>query len=288
MIRITRADAHGVELDAFANGARVYLDNWAIIYLAKRDPIRRKRFVEALCAKGDLLFSITNVAELVGPKGQSAESVKSFLNELGAHWVPVTLNPFDIMAVERIGADPNRSFISKGLLLSYVENRMATYPRSEIIDLSETFFRLGPILDWVADSEQILNNSKKFDALMKTVREYHDRYEQNSGRLDLRFRVFNPLQRASFTCANLMRTLIEESKAHPAKTGDGMDFCHAVVGSAFAHFAALDKPWKRRVESLPKPNAVARIYSEPELDQMVTDIESWAHLDEQVLFKAIP
>ena len=72
-----------------------------------------------------------------------------------------------------------------------------------------------------------------------------------------------------------MRTLIEESKAYQAKKGDGMDFCHAVVGSAFAHFAAFDKQWKRRVESLPQPNGLARIYYEPELDQMVTDIESW-------------
>lgn len=275
MIRITCADAHGVEINAFANGSRVYLDHCAIIDFAKGDPVRRQRFVQALCANGDLLFSITNVAELVGPKGKSAESVKSFLNALGAHWVPVTLNPFDLMAVERTGADPNKSFISKELLLSYVESRMATYPPSKIVNFSDDFFQLGPILDWVAESEKVLDSSRKFDDLMATVRDYHDRYERNFGRRDLAFRVFNPMYRASFTCTNLMRTLIEESKAHRAKKGDGMDFCHAVAGSAFAHFAALDKHWKRRVESLPKPNGLSRIDSAHELEQMVTDLESW-------------
>jgi hypothetical protein len=47
------------------------------------------------------------------------------------------------------------------------------------------------------------------------------------------------------------------------------------MGSAFASVAALDKHWKRRVEGLPKPNGLARIYSKPDLDTMVADIESW-------------
>jgi len=66
-----------VELDAFADEMLVYLDTWAIIDLAKRDLARRRRFVEAISAKGDLLFSLANVAELAGPKGKSAETIRS-------------------------------------------------------------------------------------------------------------------------------------------------------------------------------------------------------------------
>jgi hypothetical protein len=55
------------------------------------------------------------------------------------------------------------------------------------------------------------------------------------------------------------------------KKGDGSDFCHAVMASAFATAATLDKHWKRRVEGLPKPNQLARIYYQPELDKMVAD-----------------
>jgi hypothetical protein len=46
------------------------------------------------------------------------------------------------------------------------------------------------------------------------------------------------------------------------------------LGSAFANFATLDKHWKRRVEHLPKPNPLARIYYEREIEEMITDIES--------------
>ena len=58
------------------------------------------------------------------------------------------------------------------------------------------------------------------------------------------------------------------------KKGDGADFCHVVIASSFASFPALDKHWKRRIERIPKPNELARIYDEPEIDKMILDIES--------------
>ena len=53
-----------------------------------------------------------------------------------------------------------------------------------------------------------------------------------------------------------------------------MDFCHAIVASSFANIAALDKKWKRRIEALPEPNNLAKIYCQPELDDMVSAIEA--------------
>jgi hypothetical protein len=41
------------------------------------------------------------------------------------------------------------------------------------------------------------------------------------------------------------------------KRGDGIDLCHAVIGSSFGSVVTLDKHWKRRVEELPKPNGLA-------------------------------
>ena len=48
------------------------------------------------------------------------------------------------------------------------------------------------------------------------------------------------------------------------------------MASAFASVGTLDRQWKRRVDGLPKPNQLAHIYYEPELDIMVDEIE--AHL----------
>ena len=275
MIRFATSNSHQMEFHVSANGLRVYVDHWAIIRLATGDASRRSRFVNAICAHGDLLFSTTNAAELGGPQGKSADTVRNFLDELGSHWVPVELNPFKVMEREWKGMDPSRTCISEDFFDAYVRNRTTDYaPGLGIIDVTKDFFSLGAIVKWVAKSGRLREQSAKFDGLMATIRNYYDRYVANSGRLDLRFRVFNPSYRASFACWNLIRTLIEESRAYQTQPGDGMDFCHAVIGSAFGHFAALDKKWKRRIEGLPKPNGLARIYYEPELGQMVMGIEA--------------
>jgi hypothetical protein len=106
---------------------------------------------------------------------------------------------------------------------------------------------------------------------------YAQEFERDAKSLDRRWPrlPFNASKPASFTFGNLMRTLIMEAKTSPLKKGEGLDFCHAVLASSYSTFATLDKHWKRRVENLPKPNRLARIYSAPELDQMVTDIESF-------------
>ena len=70
---------------------------------------------------------------------------------------------------------------------------------------------------------------------------------------------------------------MKEAKSYRLKNGDGRDFCHSVVGAAYGSLAALDKHWKRRVEALPKPNGLAKIYYEPELGQLVNDLEGYAN-----------
>lgn len=64
-------DATVLTFNMSVNGAVVYLDNWAIYDLAERDPLRRERFLSAVHSGIDLLFSVTNAAELSGPQGPS-------------------------------------------------------------------------------------------------------------------------------------------------------------------------------------------------------------------------
>jgi hypothetical protein len=271
---IASSGIDGLIFTASANGLRVYLDNWAVIELAKHDSPRRARFVAAICKGGDLLFSSTNAAELIGPKGQSFEAVKVFLDQLGPHWIPVELNPFKVKERERNGMGLE-SCISKDFMTAYFRNRVArcTPGSGEIIDMSDNFFKLSSVVDWVAQDKSIRKKSEEFDDLLKGIRERQVEYERNQSRAVQQVRAFNPLTPATFACDNLIRTLIVESKAYSVEPGDGFDFCHAVIGSAFAHVATLDKNWKRRVENLPQPNGLARIYYRPELDTMVADIE---------------
>ena len=260
---------------ARAAGFPVYLDTWAIIGLARGDPSRRERFVNAVRAGSDLLFSVANAVELTGPKGKTFDVVKSFLDELGPHWVPIELNPFEVLEREQRGVSRAESCIAEDFMNAYFRDRTAhNSPGSgEIIFPGPEFFRLGVVLDWVANSESLPKQLEEFDDLLRTLRALRPRYEQAPFLLDQQFQTFNPSQPATFVCGNLSKALIIESKSHPVKKGDGMDFCHAVMGTAFASFATLDNNWKRRVDAFPTPNRLAHVYSPRELDQMVTDME---------------
>ena len=89
MIRATsETDGAFLTVNASVSGPVVYLDSWAIGYLAEGDLQRRRRFIEAMRGM-DLLFSVTNAAELSGPQGRSADMVRAFLDEIGPRWVPV-------------------------------------------------------------------------------------------------------------------------------------------------------------------------------------------------------
>jgi hypothetical protein len=272
MIRAT-----STRLEVSVSGLVVYLDTWAIGELAEHNPSRRRRFVQAVRAGVDLLFSVTNAAELSGPKGRSAEAVREFLDEIGPRWFPAEHNPTEIVRREEAGANSNAVCASKEFMGSYFSHVMRNYPprSGKVVEMSDKFLRLGAMLDWVAPQrESNRAGSAKWDQVLKEkLGKCAEQRKRDVKWLDKMFpRIpFDPARRGSFVFHNLLRTLVVE--ANQLKPGDGLDFCHAVVASAYASFAALDKNWKRRVLSLPKPNSLARIYYKPELDSMVTDME---------------
>ncbi len=273
MIRATSSnDGSSFVFSATVRGFPIYLDNWAIGDLAEGDRLRRKRFVAAVCNGGaDLMFSVTNAAQLWGPLGKSFDAVKSFLNEVGPNWFPVELDPFMVVQREQNGANSSRSCVSEGFMKAYFVNRRACCSPDSGTDLSEAFSGLGEVLDWVGiHRDSLREQAVKLDAIMReTLNKHRTKYKRNPSPA----MPFNPSQPATFASVNLVRTLILES--NQLKPGDALDFFHAVMASAFASVAALDKHWKRRVESLPKPNGLAHIYYQPELDKMVRDIELW-------------
>lgn len=282
MIRATSGiDGPPLTFNATVGGLAIYLDNFSLVELARHDPPRRRRFIDALHSGAELLFSVTNAAELAGLQGRSLDAVRTFLDEVGPHWFPVELDPFEVVKREGNGASQAESCLSKRFLKDYFTDTFANvFPNSgKVIDLSQDSIRLGAVLDWVSPQRNsILRGAADLDdALIKRICTHRTEFERNPPWLDQKFPIllFNPTMPATFVYVNLVRTLIVEAKAYQLKKGDGLDFCHAVMASAFASIATLDKHWKRRIEDLPKPNGLARIYYQPELDTMVTDIEFW-------------
>lgn len=276
MIRATSRPDGSIVLNASVSGPVVYLDNWAFIELAKKDPSRRKRFLDAIRSGADVLFSVTNAAELSGPKGQSADAVRTLLDEIGPHWYPAKLDATEAVKLELKGEDPARACLDEEFFKTYVADRMRTYSESgTIIDFSDKFFSLAAILDRLGPQwESISKSSASFDELLKNkMSAVRALSKRDPLLLDKKFPwiQFDSTRPACFAYFNLLRIMAVESNS--LTKGDGMDFCHAVIGCAFANFTTLDTTWKRRLDNLPKPNWLARRYVHAELDQMITDIE---------------
>ena len=179
----------------------------------------------------------------------------------------------------RISGIAGGDCLADGLLRAFFTNRTSEHvPGSGlVIDLSEGFFKLGAFVDWLAPQRNhFLSQRRGFDDFLKEkVPLLRTKHKRNPGWLDhaLPQPRYHPSRAATFAFNCFMRDLVCDS-GYQVKKGDGMDFCHAVVASAFATFATLDKQWKRRAENLPKPNRVSRIYYEPELGSMISDIEA--------------
>jgi hypothetical protein len=278
VIRTTINSSGQPAFAASVDGIAIYLDNWAIKNFAKGDAKLRERFVATVNDGADVLFSAAHVVEILGPQGRSSEAFRTFLNQLGAHWYPVEANVFTVLERESRGMSGSDCIFDEEFLKAYFQSGTAANTRGsgKVIDLSASFFNLGAFIDWMASSRaDFVDLLRQYDQTMEDhLVKLRTRFKKEPAWLDkgLPAIPFSPSSTARFAFVHLMRDLITD-RGVQFRAGDAMDLGHAVVASAFANFATLDKQWKKRVENLPKPSRNPRVYYEPELEDMVTDLE---------------
>jgi hypothetical protein len=243
------------------------------------DSSLRDRFVAAVHSGAEILFSMGHAVEIAGAQGDSLVAVKAFLDELGPHWFPVELKVEEVKQREQRGMGRSACCFDEDVLRSFFSQRTSdcTPGSGRVIDLSPQFFSLGAYVDWLAPSRTyFLQKSAEFDDMLKSqFNLLRAKSKKNPGWLDwaLPEMPFNQQLAANFAHRYFMRNLIRD-RGTQIRKGDGMDFCHAVMATAFSNFATLDKQWKARVESLPKPNGAPRVYYRPEIGAMVDDLEA--------------
>jgi len=277
MMRLRAQDASLLKADVSIEGVSVFLDQFALHRLAMGDGSRPTRFTQAMRTGGDLIFSVSNAVELAGLKGKSFDGVKEFLKDLGANWFPIEMDPKEVSDREVSGLNRADSFASKKFVSDFTQDRILKQPKGEVI-LSERFFDLSWVMDWLsAQRDSVIEGKKELDeALRERVLALRVKFETDANWLDTGFPAmpYNTQIPCTFAYAHVMRKLILEAKSYHLKKGDGIDFCQAVLASSIATIATLDKHWKRRIEELPKPNGLAHIYYDSELDTMVEDFET--------------
>ncbi len=278
MIRFTAVDGIPVCEAELTGRYGVYLDNDALIDLSRGDGDRRSRFLRAIGRRGTLLFSFANAIEVAGPKGDSAEAVRDLLDGVGPHWIPLELNPWRVSERER-QLGPARAPVSESFMLAYFQRRAydLSPEGSKVLDLSSDFFRLGAVLDWAQEErDAIRTDAERMDQLLKArLAELRQDFEKDPRSLDTAFPPvpYDSHWPTTFVFFNLMRALVREAKAFQFKEHDCLDLCHAVVAAGCGSVATLDKQWKRRIEELPKPNELAKMYYRAELDDLVRLLE---------------
>ncbi|MGE0361455.1 MAG: hypothetical protein AB7H93_12190 [Vicinamibacterales bacterium] len=259
-----------------SRGLPVYLDHCAMVQLAKGNAHRRKRFLRVLDAGADLLFSVGNGWEMAGPLGSTADALRDFLDGVGPNWFPVELDAHAVVGRELQGGVGPEACVSEKFAKDLI--RLATRPQGRIVACDSTVFNLGAVFDWMGPQRDELEQAKiEFDeVLVRRIDGYRAKHERDATWLDGAFPdfgFFNPRMPCTFTYMHVVRTLVREAKAYRLKKGDAADFSHAVIGSSFARAVVLDKHWKRRIDGLPKPHNLAKVYAVSELDAFVSDLE---------------
>ncbi len=279
MLETVGTTATHVTIRAMARKVGVYLDNFAIIDIAKGDASRRERFLEAFWNGADLLFSTTNAAEITGPTSErSVNSIRSFLDAIGPNWVPIDgIGVVEVMNREAAGNGNKEACVCNWFLNQFFAGRNIQLHGEQRLGMVDAdFFKLSFVLDWLQRQRE--DNRGRLADFDKTLRLQLERFRQAFDRNKSGFHklvpppIFDRSKPATFAWQGLVRCLVLEARAFRFKPGDGADLCHATMGTAYSNFAALDKQWKRRVVSLPKPNGLARVYYQQELDQLVEDV----------------
>ena len=280
MIKVTTEKGELVCVAELNGRLGVYLDNDSLIELATGAKSRRRRFLDALAIGGDLLFSFTNAVEIAGPQGKTATAIRSFLDDVKSYWTPLGMNPWEVARREANGF-LGQAPVSESFMKAYCEERtygLRLEGHGEVLDLSaDSFFHLGSVLDWVQEHrDDIRRDAGEVDRMFcGHLKQLGDDYDKNPSALD-RQAPSVPLDHqrpATFVLNHLLRMLVLEAKAFHYKKNDGLDFCHAVLASAYGSMITLDKQWKRRVENLPSHNRLAKVYYRPQVDELVNLLE---------------
>jgi hypothetical protein len=247
----------------------IYLDHWAIRRLSERAQLE-DRFFAAFKHRGTVMFSLMNVTEIARDASpQRATEIRRFLERLGPHWVPMTIDPMRLIDAEDRGKTPDgvHPCVSAGFLSDpKFAQRLTTGAVSlaHVVDLTRG-----------ADGDAIRHDTSRQAAeLVKSLQEWRDGHETDPGALDGKYPVlpFDPHKPMRPIYHGLARLTI--TNGFRLTENHARDLFHALAAVRCAEMVTLDAHWVGQVRKLKLPADFVKLYSEAELDQFLGDLES--------------
>lgn len=250
----------------------IYLDHWALRSLSS-DSAYCNRFLAFLKTHGTLFFSWANVVEIRRNTGKSADRIRSFLAEIGEEWFPIEIDPWKVIEreVQYSSGRSNPCFAKEFAEAYYPHIHGGNLSLSTIIDLTR-----NDQGEWETETIQKLTT-----AIWQFVKDARNQWRSNPKSIYDAFpkSPFNPNRPTEFTYNRLMWLIIKES--FNFEDNDAVDFCHAVVSLACGDFVLLDPHWSDLARKLKMPLDRVRVYSKPQFDRFLQDLERFQRMTHQ-------
>lgn len=257
------------EFQVWGDPPLIYLDHWAVRRLSE-NPLLGDRFLGAFRHRGTMMFSLMNVVEIARDASpQRAQQIRDFLEKLGPYWVPMTIDPLRVIDAEETGATPGNAHacISSGFLRDpHFARRLTRGPVSlaHVVDLTR-----GPDGDELKQATD-LDTAR----LRQNIQEWRDAYAKDPRELDGKYPLLK-LDRAK-PMRSIYYGLVRYSIVDTFAFNDNhaRDLLHAIAAVRCAEMVTLDGHWAAQVRKLKLPRNFVQVYTESELDELLTDLEA--------------
>jgi len=264
VVTVQRHTGH-VEFEVWSEPPALYLDHWALRRLSEDAP-RCRRFLDAFSRRGTLYFSLMNVVEIAGDQAEERiQAVRSLLEGIGPHWLPMTMDPTAIIQAEEEGRP--EAWVSDAFLKDPAfASRLVEGEVSLVHTVDLTRGDAG---------RELRENQKSSEAQMLSnlgeLRKAHGRaphqIESSYPRLP-----FQPQTPMLGIYNGLVRLTV--SDGFTLNGNHVRDLYHACNSVRCADMVTLDGHWAGQVAKLRLPDDFVKIYTESTLDSFLADLEA--------------
>ena len=256
------------DFEVTAEPPLMYLDHWALRRMSENATLG-SRFLAAFRHRGTVMFSLMNVEEIARDASAArAQEIRRFLDQLGPHWVPMTIDAHRIMHAEETGRTPDghHPCFSQAFLTDpkfALRLMRGDVSLAHVIDLTR-----GIDGDDLRRSAEAQNQQ-----LLDGLEDWRTAYRQDAGVLDQKFPPV-PLEQGPMRSIyhGLARLAITDS--FPLTMNHVRDLVHAIAAVRCAQMVTLDAHWATQVGKLRLPPDFVRVYREADLATFLGDLEA--------------